>query len=769
MDRFLSRRPRDPSPSSSNNLARVELDDLPWDPSDRKPISSYHPNQKDEIRRTYLLRGPCQPIGHNFPQRDFSGCLRKFRPEWFKTHENWLEYSVKTDKAYCLFCYLFPETGQKDAFVTDGFGNWSHSDRISSHVGGIRSLHNKARKKGEDLLKQEQSIHVVFDKQTNKQKRDYRLRLSTSVRLAKGLLNGGLPFRGDDESESSLYRGHFIEFLKLLGEINEDIAKVILSNAPGRCQMIAPSIQKEICNCFAQEVLKKIFNELGDDVFAILVDESRDISKKEQMAVVLRYVDQFGIVKERFIGLVHVKETTASSLKSAIDDLFARYNLSLRKVRGQGYDGASNMSGEFNGLKALILKENSSAYFIHCFAHQLQLVVVALATKHHDIYKFFDEVSDLTNVVGASCKRVDLIRESQRERLHLNPEIETGRGKSQELSLARAGDTRWSSHEKTLLRLLALCPAVIDVLEYIENWGEIRAQKSQAHGLHVYIKSFNFVFYLHLMKYILGVTNTLSQALQRKDQDIMNAVELVRSTKKALENYRLEGFDSLLKDVTSFCDKYEIEVVNMEDEYVDPKNRRRKTNITNRHHYVVNNFNTVLDMQIQELGNRFNEVTTDLLTFMSSLSPCRDFRPFHKLNLLKLAEMYPYDFSFDERDKLMFELGHYIANVKEDSRFDNLKGVSDLAKMMVETRKHIDYPLVYRLIKLSLVLPVATASVERSFSSMKHVKTELRNRMGDGYMNDSCICYIEREFLLQVSIEDVMQRFQKMKTRKEQL
>ncbi|XP_076915293.1 uncharacterized protein LOC143574591 [Bidens hawaiensis] len=263
--------------------------------------------------------------------------------------------------------------------------------------------------------------------------------------------------------------------------------------------------------------------------------------------------------------------------------------------------------------------------------------------------------------------------------------------------------------------------------------------------------------------------NTLSQALQRKDQDIMNAVELVRSTKKALENYRLEGFDSLLKDVTSFCDKYEIEVVNMEDEYVDPKNRRRKTNITNRHHYVVNNFNTVLDMQIQELGNRFNEVTTDLLTFMSSLSPCRDFRAFHKLNLLKLAEMYPYDFSFDERDKLMFELGHYIANVKEDSRFDNLKGVSDLAKMMVETRKHNDYPLVYRLIKLSLVLPVATASVERSFSSMKHVKTELRNRMGDGYMNDSCICYIEREFLLQVSIEDVMQRFQKMKTRKEQL
>ncbi|XP_076951539.1 uncharacterized protein LOC143624932 [Bidens hawaiensis] len=306
--------------------------------------------------------------------------------------------------------------------------------------------------------------------------------------------------------------------------------------------MTSPSIQKELCNCFAEEVLKKIFEELGDDVFSILVDESRDISKKEQMAVVLRYVDKLGFVKERFIGLVHVMETTALSLKAAINKLFARHNLSIGRVRGQGYDGANNMSGEFSGLKALILKENPSAYYVHCFAHQLQL-------------------------------RIDLIRESQRERLGLNPEVETGSGKNQELSLARAGDTRWSSHEKTIHRLLSLFPSVIDMLEYIEN-------------------SERFL----LTKYILGVTNTLCEALQRKDQDMLNAIKLVKLTSEGLKSYRLEGFDSLLEDVTSFCYKYDIEVVDMKAEYVDPKYRRRKTGITNRDHYVVNNFNTVLDL-----------------------------------------------------------------------------------------------------------------------------------------------------------------------------
>jgi len=50
---------------------------------------------------------------------------------------------------------------------------------------------------------------------------------------------------------------------------------------------------------------------------------------------------------------------------------------------------ASNMRGAFNGLESLIMRENSSAYYVHCFAHQLQLVVVAVARKHTGIAEFF--------------------------------------------------------------------------------------------------------------------------------------------------------------------------------------------------------------------------------------------------------------------------------------------------------------------------------------------------------------------------------------------
>ena len=77
------------------------------------------------------------------------------------------------------------------------------------------------------------------------------------------------------------------------------------------------------------------------------------------------------------------------SLKYAIECLLCERNFSLSKLRGQGYDGASNMQGNINGLKTLILKENKLALYVHCFSHQLRLTLVAVAKNHINIVEFF--------------------------------------------------------------------------------------------------------------------------------------------------------------------------------------------------------------------------------------------------------------------------------------------------------------------------------------------------------------------------------------------
>ena len=84
------------------------------------------------------------------------------------------------------------------------------------------------------------------------------------------------------------------------------------------------------------------------------------------------------------------------------------------KLHGQGYDGVSNMQGDINGLKTLILKENKSAFYVHCFAHQLQLTLVVVVAKNHiNIAEFFYVVSNLVMVVGGSYKRRDAFWDAQ--------------------------------------------------------------------------------------------------------------------------------------------------------------------------------------------------------------------------------------------------------------------------------------------------------------------------------------------------------------------
>ncbi|CAN1214972.1 Zinc finger MYM-type protein 1 [Linum perenne] len=386
----------------------VDVNLLKADPGLRKKISSFHPNVQDEVRRVYIQRGPCQPKGHSFPFREIGGKKRRFIASWFDDYW-WLEYSIEKDAAYCLPCFLFKKVRQSD-----------------------------------------------------EAKKDYRTRLEASLNCIKFLLHNGLPFRGHDESEFSSNKGCFSELLEFHARDRDSIQCVVLENAPQNQRMTSPDIQKDIVHAIASAITKAIIKDLENDFFCILVDEARDVSIKEQMAIVLRFVDQNGSVVERFLGISH-----AMLVKNA---------LSLSRIRGQGYDGASNMKGEINGLKSLILAENPSAHYVHYFVNS---------------------VSHLINVVGSSCKRQDSIKEHQ----------------------------------------------------------------------------------------------------AAKDQDIVNAIQLVRVAKLRLQGMRDQGWELLFHDAVLFCNKENIHVPSMNDVFVLlGRPRRNSQQVTNLHHYQVEVFYTAVDM-----------------------------------------------------------------------------------------------------------------------------------------------------------------------------
>ncbi|PIN00402.1 Tam3-transposase (Ac family) [Handroanthus impetiginosus] len=765
-------------PNNDEQSQEVDVNSLKADPAKRLAILKYHPNHRDTVRRAYIQKGPCQPRNHNFPQTEMSGALRRFNFKWFNNYPDWLEYSVSSDAAFCLPCYLFKDEDVHqrggDVFSSRGFRSWNKKDRFGIHVGGPNSDHYKAKKKCEDLMRQSQSIQVALDKQSSQAKMEYRIRLIASIKVVRFLLGQGMAFRGHDEGISSSNRGNFLELLRYHTEICDEDVATVLRKAPKNNQLTSPAVQKEIIRACAIETAKVIIKDLNGDYFSVLVDESRDVSCKEQMALVLRYVDRRGFVMERFIGILHVRDTSASSLKESIASLLAQHSLSMSYIRGQCYDGASNMQGQFNGLKALIQRENRSAHSVHCFSHQLQLTLVGISKKCDEVAGVVNLVSAVLNVVGASFKRRDELRDAQILKVQKALEVgdlQTGRGQNQELGLARPSDTRWGSHFKSFVNFILLFDSIIDVLDIVGTDAESSDERWKARGFLDACLKFEFVFMLHFMKNILSITNELNAALQRKEQDIVNAMLLVGVAKKRLQTTRDTGWDSLIDDVLAFCIKHDIEIPRFDSFYVfRGKSRRKVAEYTVLHHYRVEVFYKVIDWQLQELNSRFNEVTSDLLHGMVCLSPSQSFANFDIEKIMRLATLYPDDFTEYDLVELRCQLENYIVDVgSEDIRFSSLNGIGDLSKKLVETKKHLVYSHVYRLIRFSLLLPVATASVERAFSAMKFIKTDLRNRMEDGFLNDCLITFKERDVFVCISDDDIMTTFQNMKTRRGQL
>ncbi|XP_015168101.1 uncharacterized protein [Solanum tuberosum] len=230
-----------------------------------------------------------------------------------------------------------------------------------------------------------------------------------------------------------------------------------------------------------------------------------------------------------------------------------------------------------------ILEDLDGDYFGILVDELKDLTLVALAKKDSNVDDFFCLVINVLNIVGASFKRRDLLRKHQAEQLEellISGEVHTGRGLNQERGLQRPGDTRWGSHYRTLDNLIVLFPSVIHVLEFTGCECPNYTDRLFAKTLVDTIKKYDFAFMLHLMWKVLMMTNELNSSLQRMNQNIVNAMRFLALTKQRLQNMRDNEFESLMDDVSSFCDKHDIVIPEMDASYFPGKSKRKALDVT---------------------------------------------------------------------------------------------------------------------------------------------------------------------------------------------
>jgi len=290
------------TPPSEAQQARNVTTAFERDPGKRTQIWQLSPTEQDEAIRFYISEGPYQPKFEpdEYPYNDAIH-RRRFCRNWYADFW-WLEYSPHTKRAYCFPCFLFSKKpigkAGSDAFTVKGFQNWKKvhsSDKCAflTHMGqDPSSAHNYSVQCYNNLKNRIAHIDQVVLKQKEKRVADARLRLKTTIDSIRWLTFQACPFRGHDESPDSINQGNFLEMVKLLASYNKEVNDVVLQNAPKNAKYTSPDVQKEILNIYARKVQISIREEIGNSKFCIMVDESRDESKKEQMAIVVRFVNK---------------------------------------------------------------------------------------------------------------------------------------------------------------------------------------------------------------------------------------------------------------------------------------------------------------------------------------------------------------------------------------------------------------------------------------------------------------------------------------------
>ncbi|CAL8991693.1 unnamed protein product [Prunus brigantina] len=262
------------------------------------------------------------------------------------------------------------------------------------------------------------------------------------------------------------------------------------------------------------------------------------------MTIVLRFVDN-------------------DEIKKVLD----LHELCIDKMRDQGYDGASNMRGAWNGLQALFLRDCPYAYYVHCFAHQLQLALVLASKEVATIWLFFSSLNSIVNLIRTSPKH------------HTELQV------VQSMNIVD-------------MLIAEMYDAVCMVLKNIKEDGSIGFLRGEAIGGYNAIRQFEFVYILHLLKEIMGLTDILYL----------------------------------------FCKKHDIDMPDMNAQYKVGTCRscQQKDNITVEHHYNFDIFNDATDFQLAELNSRFSEGAMELLILSSAL----DHNFILKISLQKVSTLF---------------------------------------------------------------------------------------------------------------------------------
>lgn len=356
------------------------------------------------------------PTPTALPSTNVRGKNRKFNVSWLEKYP-WLLYSPKIDGVFCGPCSLLlssSDRADKSSLVNKPFSNWAKlSFTLNKH--SSLAYHRDCMVKADALKSTVQnpgsSINVMINSSLQKRMDENRHIIRQIVRAVVYLAKQGLPFRGNVESISSVKNpGNFLALLKDYATEDKILYQHLHSPKAKNATYISSTTQNDIINIVGNDLLlNAIISEVQESTFfAVLADEVAS-HNVEHLAICLRFVDSECNIREEFAAFIKLSRVRASDISDSILTTLSNLGLSVNNLRGQGYDGASTMSGAKSGVQARIRELQPKAVYTHCAGHSLNLAIINSCSVPC-ISNCIDQIKSLTLFVKNSPKRDGLLK-----------------------------------------------------------------------------------------------------------------------------------------------------------------------------------------------------------------------------------------------------------------------------------------------------------------------------------------------------------------------
>ncbi|CAH0558722.1 unnamed protein product [Brassicogethes aeneus] len=651
-----------------------------------------------------LLKRPYKPSPDYDFKQDVELNKRPFIYKWFDQYD-WLVYSKVLKGALCKYCVLFPPTlthgSTLGAFVIRPFIKYKdfhmHSKNHSSSAwhkdSAIRAKNfiDVLSNKKPDILSLIDEGRKIFWKIGKK-----------ILPIIKTIVFCGthdMPLR-----ESNKNSGNFTDLLKFRIDAGDNTLESHLCNAAGNSKYTSHRIQNEIISLSGQKILTNIVEEANSyKYFSVMADETADISGHEQLSIGIRYVYEKNnkfTVKEEFLGFIKLEKLNADSIACSILEFLEKSGLNMDKLVGQGYDGCSTMAGQIHGVQKIIQDKYKKAFYFHCASHRLNLII-------NDIIVFFRESTLRRNLIP---------------------------------NIPLFCETRWTAKYKSLRVFAEHFNTIFKTLFDIKT-GEIVMNSSttkRAAQLWAAINSFTFVICLMVAsKYsniLEPVANTL-QGISINFVDVYYHINLITNT---CEKHRLEvdmAFTETFANAFSTCETHNIELSK-------PRICERQTHRSNyesdsaKDYFKKSLFIPYLDHLIISLKTRFSQehkIAFSLFNILPKNIKSLDIKSFAP----KVGNLY-------NIENLESELNIWKEYVSQ-SQIDKSITIEDLIGHCTF------FPAIKDSCMLLLTLPCTTCTIERSFSTLRRIKTWIRSTMGQDRLVGLALLSIHRKRVENIS------------------